>query len=277
MRLGISSSLKHDTPKEWAKKMVQMECRSVVFPVNCNSSEEMISAYAAAAKENDLHIAEVGVWENAISLSEQERTRAMEYSIGQLKLADKIGAGCCVNIIGSIGERWDGGYAENFSKETWRRAVKMIQDVIDEAKPKNTYFTIEPMPWMYPSGPEEYLQLMEDVNRERFAVHMDVINMINSPERYFFPEKFVEHCFKLLGDKIKSCHLKDVFLKQEFTFQLQECACGAGTFCLERYAQLALEVNPNMPMIIEHLKSDEDYFNSMAYVKKRLKNYLIRQ
>lgn len=274
MRLGISSSLKHDTPKEWAEKMAQLECKSVVFPIECYSPEEMISAYAAAAKENDLQIAEVGIWKNAISLSDKERTSAMDYSIGQLKLADMIGARCCVNVIGSVGERWDGGYAGNFTKEIWKRAVRMIQDVIDEAKPQNTYFTIEPMPWMYPTGPEEYLQLIEDVNRERFGVHMDVINMINCPERYFFPEKFVEHCFKLLGDKIRSCHLKDIYLRQEYTFQLQECACGTGSFCLERYAQLASEADPNMPMIIEHLKSDEDYYTSMSYVKKRLKNYI---
>ncbi len=88
----------------------------------------------------------------------------------------------------------------------------MIQEIIDEAKPQNTFFTIEPMPWMYPTSPEEYVKLLDDVKRDAFGVHMDVINMINTPQRYFFPEPFVEHCFELLGDQIKSCHLKDILL-----------------------------------------------------------------
>ena len=84
----------------------------------------------------------------------------------------------------------------------------------------------------------------------------------------------MEHCFELLGDQIKSCHLKDILLGQEFTFRLQECACGEGTFCLECYAELAQKADPEMPMIIEHLCSDEDYVNSVAYVRERLKAYL---
>lgn len=273
MRLGISSALKHSSPVEWAQNMKALGCRSVVFPVDSTAPQELILAYEKAAKENDLLIAEVGVWRNAISPIDSVQNAAMEYSIAQLKLADQIGARCCVNITGSMGERWDGAYAENFSKKAWDRSVRMIQEVIDAAKPQNTYFTIEPMPWMYPSGPEEYLRLLEDVNRKQFAVHMDIINMINCPERYFFPEAFVEKAFSLLGNQIKSCHIKDVLLKQPFTFQLEECACGEGTFCLERYAELASLTDPDMPMLIEHLSSDDAYRSSMAYVRDRLKAY----
>lgn len=274
MRLGISSALQHRSPQDWAKKISDLGCRTVVFPVDHTKGETVVDAYAKAAGEQDLQIAEVGIWRNAIALTEKERQAAMDYSIGQLKMADRIGARCCVNVIGSAGERWDGAYAGNFTKETWDRAVRMIQEVIDEAKPQNTYFTIEPMPWMYPTSPEEYVKMIEDVKRDRFAVHMDVINMINTPDRYFFPQPFLEHCFELLGEHIRSCHIKDVLLGQEFTFNLRECACGEGTFCLERYAELASRLDPDMPMIIEHLHSDEDYVNSVGYVKERLKAYL---
>lgn len=126
----------------------------------------------------------------------------------------------------------------------------MIQTVIDEVNPQNTFFTIEPMAWMIPSSPEEYLHLIEDVARDKFAVHMDIINMTCTPERYFFPEEFVEKCFDLLKGKIKSCHLKDVNLLGDFTFQLRECACGEGTYPIEKYVELALKENPN---IFSHL------------------------
>ena len=51
---------------------------------------------------------------------------------------------------------------------------------------------------------------------------------------------------------------------------LEECACGKGTLDLELYAQLATKEDPRMPMIIEHLGSDEEYLESLSYVQKRL-------
>jgi len=274
MRLGISTSLNKWDANKWAETMVELGLKSVVFPLNCEADEKTIEEYVKAAKDNDLVIAEVGIWRNAISLNEEEREANIRYSIEQLKLADRIGARCCVNVVGSTGERWDGGYKENFTHETWERIVSTIQTIIDEAKPVNTYFTMEPMPWMVPTSPEEYVKLIEAVNRDRFAVHMDIINMINCPERYFFAEEFLDRTFELLGDKIKSCHLKDIKLLDGYTFQLKECGCGEGTFNLEHYAELASKADPNMPMIIEHLSSDEEYVESVAYVQKRLEKWL---
>ncbi|MBO4728779.1 MAG: sugar phosphate isomerase/epimerase, partial [Spirochaetaceae bacterium] len=67
-----------------------------------------------------------------------------------------------------------------------------------------------------------------------------------------------------------SCHLKDIRLKEEYTFQLEECACGKGTLDLELFASLATKESPAMPMIIEHLSTDDEYLASINYVQKRL-------
>lgn len=270
MRLGVSTSFKHDNPADWADKMVKLGLKSVVFPVDSSAPEGLVDEYVKAAHESNLLIAEVGIWRNGIATDEAERRKNLEYSINQMLLADRVGARCCVNVAGSPGPIWDGAYRENFSKEMWNKTVKMVQTIIDEAKPSKSFFSIEPMPWMIPTSPEEYLRLIEDVGRDRFGVHMDIINMINCPDRYFFADEFLDRTFELLGDKIKSCHLKDVLLLEDFTFQLRECACGEGTFDLEHYAELADKCDSDMPMIIEHLKSDEDYVKSVKYVRNRL-------
>lgn len=267
MRLGISTSLNGLTPHEWATKLVALGCKSVVFPVDCRADDALIDEYVKEAREHDLLIAEVGIWRNALNSSEN-----LQYSIDQLKLADRIGAVCCVNVAGSMGPRWDGGYASNFSKEAFDKTVKMIQTVIDSANPKNTYFSIESMPWMIPTSPEEYLELIKAVDRERFAVHLDIINMINCPDRYFFADKFLKHTFDLLGSRIVSCHLKDIKLLEDFTFQLRECACGEGTFPYIDYMKMATALNPDMPMIIEHLKDDSAYEESITYVLNEYNN-----
>ena len=274
MYLGLSSSLKHSSPKEWAETHKALGLKSVVFPVDCNAGEKLIEAYKKEAEKHGLLIAEVGIWRNTLAADMAEREKWIDYAIRQLKMADKIGAACCVNVVGTpYGPRWDGGYRQNFSQELWQLAVKMIQRIIDEAKPTRTKFSIESMPWMIPSSPDEYLRLIKDVNRKEFGAHLDVVNMITSPERYFFNDKFLEECFSKLKGKICSCHLKDIRLKEEYTFQLQECACGQGTLDLELFAKLATAENAQMPMIIEHLSTDEEYLESLKYVQKRLADF----
>lgn len=271
MLLGISSSLQHNSPEEWAKKHKELGLGCINFPVDFTSGKEVYTSYKTAAEKNNLTIAEVGVWRNTLAADPKERTKWIEYAINQLKMADEIGATCCVNVAGTPhGPRWDGGYKENFSKQTWDETVDMIQQIIDTAKPKHAKYSIESMPWMIPTGPEEYAKLINDVNRSEFCAHLDVVNMITSPERYFFNDEFLKKCFSILKGQIYSCHLKDILLKQEYTFQLEECECGKGTLNLELFEQLASEANPNMPMIIEHLNSDEQYINSIKYVQNRL-------
>lgn len=271
MRLGVSSSMGAKSAEEWVSINKELGLSTVVFPLNSDAPETEIDEYAKVAKENDITIAEVGIWRNAIDCVPAKEKENVEYSIKQLILADRIGARCAVNVAGAFsGERWDGAHRDNFSKDAFKKTVKMIQTVIDEANPKNTFFTIEPMPWMIPTGPKEYLELLESVERDRFAVHMDIINMINCPQRYLESTEFLEECFELLGSRIKSCHMKDILLLPQFTFQLKECACGEGTFNIERYAELATKADPDMPMIIEHLHSDSEYIESVAIVRKRL-------
>ncbi len=271
MYLGISSSLAHTSPEDWAQKHKKLGLKTVNFPVDCNAGQEKITAYKNAADAAVLTIAEVGIWRNTLAADLDERQRMIDYAVEQVKMADRIGARCCVNVVGTpYGPRWDGGYRENFSEELWTMAVKMIQEVIDRAQPKHTKFSIESMPGMIPSSPDEYVRLINEVNRDAFGAHLDVVNMITSPDRYFFNDRFLEECFTKLKGKICSCHLKDINLKQEYTFQLEECACGKGTLDIELFAKLASAEDEEMPMIIEHLTTDEEYIASVEYVRKRL-------
>ena len=272
MYLGISSSLEHNSPKEWAAKHKALGLETVVFPVNCDEDEETIMAYKNAADEVGLIIAEVGIWRNTLAADPNERKHWIDYAIRQLRMADAIGAACCVNVVGTpYGPRWDGGYRNNFSSELWKMAVGMIRQIIDSARPVRTKFCIESMSWMIPSSPDEYLRLIEDVDRAEFGTHLDVVNMITTPKRYFYNDEFLKECFQKLHGTIVSCHLKDILLKQDYTFQLQECACGKGTLNIELYTQLATKENPHMPMIIEHLTTDEEYMTSVQYVRERLR------
>ena len=267
MRLGTSSPLEHSTPKEWAVKHKTLGLKAVNFPLSYKEENTLIDAYVKEAEKNNLMIAEVGVWRNTLDLDKDARKEAIKYTVGQLELADRIGSRCCVNILGARGPRWDGAYKDNFSKETWKLGVKTIQEIIDAVNPRNTYFTIESMPWMFPTGPDEYVQLLESVDRERFAVHMDLFNWITTPRRYFLNEEFINECFEKLGEHIKSCHLKDVRMEKNYTLFFRETSIGNGGINIRYLIEKALSFDNSMPFIIEHLNTDEEYLNSVAKVK----------
>lgn len=270
MRLGTSSPLKHTSPEDWAANQIRLGCTTVVFPVQSNEPENRIIAYKEAADKAGLSIAEVGIWRNALSMDDAEKKANMDYCVEQLRLADFLHARCAVNVAGAFGPKWDGGYRENFTDEALKKTVLMVQEIIDRANPQNTFFTLEPMPWMFPTGPKEYLKLIELVDRDRFAVHMDIINMISSAERYFKPEEFVDECVETLGNRIKSCHIKDVHLDERYTLRLEECGPGDGEFPLRYYVERINELDPDMPVILEHLNTDEEYIKYMGYLKEEL-------
>ncbi len=270
MRLGLSSPLAHESAEEWAVNQKRLGCTAVVFPVQSNEPEKKIIAYKEAAEKQGLSIAEVGIWRNALAADPRERRKNMDYCVEQLKLADFLHARCAVNVAGSFGPVWDGGYRENFTEEAKKQTVAMVREIIDRAAPVNTYFTLEPMPWMIPTGPEEYVRLLDEVERDRFAVHMDIINMINSAERFFKPEEFMDKCVELIGKKIRSAHIKDVHLDSRYTLRLEECGPGDGEFPLRYYASKLHELDPDMPLILEHLQSDEEYKRYLGYLKEEL-------
>lgn len=271
MRLGTSSPLKHNSPEEWASNQIALGCRTVVFPVQSNEPEARIIAYKEAAEKAGISIAEVGIWRNALAADPSERKANLDYCVEQLRLADFLHARCAVNVAGAFGPRWDGGYRANFTSDAWKETVSMVREIIDRADVKNTYFTLEPMPWMIPTGPREYIKLLEAVDRERFAVHMDIINMISSAERYFHPEEFVDECAELLGGKIRSCHIKDVHLDERYTLRLEECGPGDGEFPLRYYVSKMTAADSDMPVILEHLNTDDEYKKYMGYLREELR------
>lgn len=272
MRLGIAGGVSHRTPEEWAEKQYNLGCGAVVLPLDYRADDSVIDSYVKACVDYGLIIAEVGAWCNPMSSVKSERSKNVAYIKEQLRFADRVGARCCVNIAGTSGEVWDGGYIENYSDDMYNRIVETVREIIDDVKPSNTYYTLEPMPWMIPHSPESYLKLMDDIGSDRFAAHLDVVNMINCPERYFFNGDFIEKCFSLLNEHIRCCHVKDVRLERFLTFNLKETYCGDGNLDIKKYAISAHKCDVDMPFMIEHLSTEEEYINSLRYIQELIKD-----
>jgi len=267
MKLGGSIMAPFVTAAEWGNRLDKARFAAVTCPVQSGAPGGTVAEVLAEAKRRNVTIAEVGVWRNPLSPDAKEREEVLAFAKNQLALADEIGASCCVNIVGSRGTRWDGSYRDNYSEETYEQIIRSIREIIDAVRPKHTFYTIEPMPWMVPDGPDEYLRLIRDVDRERFAVHMDFVNMINSAKRCIFAEEFIEECFEKLGPWVKSCHIKDMRLEEPLTTLIREVAPGQGQLDYARVLHILDKYLPSdAPVLLEHMQTDEEYAEAYAYV-----------
>ncbi|MBO4749609.1 MAG: sugar phosphate isomerase/epimerase [Lachnospiraceae bacterium] len=270
MRIGGGIEKPYQNPEEWVRLAKDLRYSAVLSPIDCRSDHNTRREYMRAAQDADLLIGEVGVWRNCLSKNDRERKANMEYAKAQLALADELGANCCVNILGSRSNTaWDGFCAENYSDDVYTMAVDSIREIIDDVKPRHTYYTIEPMPWMVPDSPEAYLRLIRDVARDGFAVHLDFVNMINCPERYCKSTEFIKHCFELLGPFICSIHAKDVRMEQAYTTLIHETMPGKGTLDYPKILAMVNKLGPEIPVFVEHLPDYETYREASAYVREQ--------
>jgi sugar phosphate isomerase/epimerase len=268
MRLGAPIPVSYAAgPEAWAAAQRAAGYSAVYVPFGPDADEATVTGFRDLCARNDLLIAEVGAWSNPISPDEATRKAAIEKCCRCLDLADRLGARCCVNIAGARGEQWDGPHPDNLSEETFDLIVETVREILDAVRPTRTFYTLETMPWVFPDSPERYARLIEAIDRERFAVHFDPVNFINSPERFFRNADFLRHCFALLGPHIKACHAKDITLAPRLTVHLDEVRPGLGAL---DYGTLLREMNrldPDTPFLLEHLPNPEEYVAAAAYVR----------
>ncbi|HOT91827.1 MAG TPA: TIM barrel protein [Anaerolineae bacterium] len=267
MRLGAPVFVDGMTPDHWIVALKRERYGAAYCPVTADADPATVRAYAKAAEKADIVIAEVGVWNNPLSADAITRAAALEKCQIQLALADEIGARCCVNIAGSRGEPWDGPDPANFTEETFEMIVETVRTIIDAVRPQRTYYTLEPMPWMYPDSADSYLRLIAAIDRPHFAVHIDMVNVINSPQRYFDNAALIREWFAKLGPYIRSCHAKDTLLSTKLTTHLDEVRPGLGYLDYRTLLRELSKLDPDTPLMIEHLHAEEDYRLSAKYIR----------
>lgn len=263
VRLGGPIFLKSDDPAELAKEHRRLGYSAAYCP-NGNPAE----IKKAFAKE-DVIIAEVGAWRNMLDPDQAKRRDNLSYVAERLHLADEVGARCCVDIAGSFNpDLWYGPNPKNLSKEFFEATVENVRKLIDEVKPTRTKFSIEMMPWSLPDGPDSYVKLIHAVDRKPFGVHLDVCNVINTPDRYYRNSEIITECFQKLRPWILSCHGKDLAweTKGEYNVHFQETIPGRGQIDYATYLKELTTVDA--PLMLEHLKSAEDYAEARAYIHR---------
>ena len=246
------------TVEQWLHTVKRLGYNAVYCPVTFDTPEALKDEYLAAARENDLVIAEVGAWSNPLAADPAERAQAIEKNIQALALADRMGARCCVNVSGAKQASWCGPAKENYDPSTFEEIVARIRHFIDTVQPKHTFYTIEAMQWATPDSVDDYLRLLEAVDRPQFAVHLDPVNLITSPRLYYENAALLRDAFARLGSRLRSCHAKDILLREDFLVHLCETRIGTGMLDYKTYL-LELSRHPEVPLMLEHLPDMAQY------------------
>jgi len=259
MRLGGPVDHERGDAESWIAALKAHNYGAAGFPLPHDAPPEQIQAHAVAARAAGVVIAEVGAWSNPIAGDDGERRTAIAFCQAQLALAEEVEARCCVNIAGSRNARWDGPHPDNLSTDTFALIVDTTRQIIDAVKPQRTVYSLEMMPWIFPDSPESYLDLIAAIDRRGFGVHLDPVNIVNSPGRYFRNGELIRECFRLLGPHLRSCHAKDTLMSSTLTTHIDEVRPGLGALDYAVFLREASRLDADLPIILEHLPDAAEY------------------
>ncbi len=269
VRLGGPIFLKSDDPAELAREHRRLGYSAAYCPAVKLEDRDRIAAIEKAFAAENVVIAEVGAWVNMLDPDSEKRAKNLKYVTERLALAEAVGARCCVDIAGSYDPKvWYGPHPDNLSKKFFDATVENCRTVMDQVKPKRTRFSIEMMGWSVPDGPDSYLKLIKAIDRKAFGVHMDVCNGINCPTRFYQNADFIRECFAKLGQWIVSCHAKDLDWITELNVHFQEVIPGRGKLDYAVYLTSVAGLPVDAPLMLEHLKTAEEYAEGAAYIRK---------
>lgn len=269
IRLGGPIFLKSDDPQELAKEHRRRGYSAAYCPNAELNDSQRIRAIRDAFAAADVVISEVGAWRNLLDPDDKKRAENLRYVTDRMALADAVGARCCVDIAGTYNPKvWYGPNPKNLSQEFFDATVENCRKVLDAVKPRNSKFTIEMMGWSLPDGPDPYVKLIHAVDRPAFGVHLDVCNVINSPSRFYQNSEVIRECFQKLGPWIVSCHAKDLAWIDELNVHFLEVIPGRGQIDYKAYLRSLAELPHEAPLMLEHLKTAEEYDEGKQYIQR---------
>lgn len=215
---------------------------------------------ALALLEADIILAERGAYGiNLLDLDFSLRQQNIDAICRRLALADECGVLCCVMHCGTVqAGGWGAANPENISSRSFDANVRMIQQIIDAVGPRRTKLVFEMASWTLPDGPEVYLRMLQAIDRLQAGAHLDPLNILSSPRACYENGAILRTCFRLLGQRIVSCHSKDILLKNVYLpLEITETYTGAGVLDYDVYLAELAKLPHEPPLMIEHLEAHQ--------------------
>jgi sugar phosphate isomerase/epimerase len=228
-------------------------------------------AYKLAFAEADIVLAEFGAYcINILDTDAVLRQKNIDEICRRLEQSDEMGARCCVIHGGSVETGgWGDANPLNMSEKSFAETVTIVQGILDSVEPQTTKLVMETESYLMPDSPEIYARLIEAIDRPSFAVHLDPVNIISSPWRYYNNAQFIKRCFAILGPWIVSCHAKDLNMPPKHaTVRIDETYIGDGVLDYDTYLKEIDKLTPPPTLMIEHL-NESQLIKGLKYIFKK--------
>ena len=268
---GQSHGVTDFDPEALARKHVEKGFSAAYAPHIDINDTDLIRRTREAFNKEGVVIGEVGYWENLLDTNEEGRKKSHQGMLSALALAEELGARCSVNVIGSYcdGHFVNANNAKNFSDEAFEQAVQNARYFIDQVKPKTAFFTYEIYEFSNNDSPENLECFLKAVDRPQFGIHLDLTNMVNSARNYYAHLDLLADTIKRVGNRIVCSHIKDVKMRDGVvSVILEEVMPGTGNIDIRAYLRAVNKLPQIVPMLIEHLSSEEEYDIAASYVRK---------
>lgn len=239
-----------------------------------NITREKCHRVRNAFRDANLPICAISGYTNIIHPDKQERARRVGYLKEIIRHARDCGTPYVISETGTYNVESDWVHdPRNKTEEGYEEALKVIAELAQEAYDHGAVFLVENYVNNVIGSVDEVLRLFADLRHPGLGLLMD-------PTNYFDETTIrdvdgtINRMFNALGDRIKIAHAKDCKIAEDQsekhvaidgpeanTFRgagaVELPAAGLGILNYELYIERLCELNPNIPLIIEHLDEDD--------------------
>ncbi|MCL6445966.1 MAG: sugar phosphate isomerase/epimerase [Alicyclobacillus sp.] len=252
-----------------------------------NLTKEKCHRIRDAFRDANLAIVAISGYTNIIHPDPEKREQNLRGLRTLIQFARDLGTPYVITETGTFNKDSDWVYdPKNGTEEAYQQVCGVITDLVKLAYDCGAEFLIEPYVNNVIGSVDQVLRLFADVNHRSLGLLMD-------PTNYFTEHNIgdmdgeLNRMFNALGDKIRIAHAKDCKLAEDtsekhanidaseaHTFRgaggVELPAPGLGILNYDLYLQRLAKVQPNIPIIIEHLE-EPDIPRAKRFLDEKLK------
>jgi sugar phosphate isomerase/epimerase len=192
-----------------------------------------------------------GFWQNLVTPDEDARAESVRVLQGALRLAGALGARGIDTGPGSMNP--DGPWfphPDNWTASARRQLVKSLRECAPVAEDEGVYLSLEGHQLVTLSSAEVAREIIDEVGSPWVRSDFDSANWITL-EAIFQTGPALDRMFDLLGERIVSCHAKDIWIENKLTLHLQDGCPGKGLMDFHTLFRRMEALNPDYPVIAE--------------------------
>ncbi len=198
-----------------------------------------------------------GFWQNLVTPDETQRSEAVRVLQAALRLAGWLGARGIDTGPGSVNP--DGPWFPhpyNWTQTARHQLIKSLREAAPAAEDAGVYLSLEGHQLVTLESPEVTAEVIDAVGSPWVRSDYDSANWITRREVFDTGPALDRH-FDILGNRIISCHAKDIWIENRLALHLQDGCPGKGLLDFRTLFRRMEALSPDYPVIAEGNNTEE--------------------